>query len=311
MALINSKSKVGIYIDAANMYRNGGSRMQYDVLREFACRDGSEAVRLNAYVTYDLQRAEVDPDYRKKASGFHATLRDFGYKVILKPVKWYEDEHGNRYAKANADLDLAVDAILQSQNLDRVVLATGDGDFVQVVKALQNKGCRVEAVAFDNISPSLRQEADLFVSGYLIPHLSPTDNRTNTWGTIGSTVRGWCYYYDDTRGIGFMRFLRKVAPGLWLIDKRKNPDSPYETAFFHHSMLLGHNSIKYELPSRDLIFEFTLAHGRTQNEFNATDIRLVSGGTSAMSNYQPYGEEEDEEDMSVIDDTEALTMFDL
>lgn len=31
-------AKVGVYVDAANISRNGGQRMQYDVLREFACR---------------------------------------------------------------------------------------------------------------------------------------------------------------------------------------------------------------------------------------------------------------------------------
>jgi hypothetical protein len=37
--------KVGVFIDVANIYMNGGQRMQYDVLREFACRDGSEPLR--------------------------------------------------------------------------------------------------------------------------------------------------------------------------------------------------------------------------------------------------------------------------
>ena len=51
--------KIGVYVDAANIYRNGGSRMQYDILREFACRDMGEPVRLNAYVTHDADRAPV------------------------------------------------------------------------------------------------------------------------------------------------------------------------------------------------------------------------------------------------------------
>jgi uncharacterized LabA/DUF88 family protein len=104
---------------------------------------------------------------------FFAVLRDFGYKVIQKEVKWFTDEDGNQVAKANADLDLAVDALMQSDNLDRVVLVTGDGDFVQVVRALQNKGCRVEVVAFRNVSSELRREADLFYSG----QRSPTRSR--------------------------------------------------------------------------------------------------------------------------------------
>ncbi len=271
-----SVTNVGIFVDSANMYRNGGVRMQYDVLREFACRDASEPVRMNAYVSYDARRAKTDFDYRKKAEGFHSALRDLGYKVIIKEVKWYTDEFGEQVQKANADLDLAVDALLQSENLDRVLLVSGDGDFVQVVRALQNKGCRVEVVALDNVSSALRQEADLFMSGYLIPNLIPTPNNGSEWGQIGSWVRGWCYYYDDTKGIGFMRYLTRIDKGLWLTDKRRYPESPFETAFFHFSKL-DDATITSRLPSREHIFEFKLALSeRGPDKTNAVDIRLIS-----------------------------------
>lgn len=271
-----SMAKVGIFVDSANMYRNGGVRMQYDVLREFACRDNSEPVRMNAYVSYDARRAKTDYDYRKKAEGFHSALRDIGFKVIIKEVKWYVDEFGEQIQKANADLDLAVDALLQSENLDRVLIASGDGDFVQVVRALQNKGCRVEVVALDNVSSALRQEADLFMSGYLIPNLIPTPAPAPEWGQVGSWVRGWCYYYDDTKGIGFMRYLSRIDKGLWLTDKRKYAESPFETAFFHFSKLLDDN-ITHKLPSREHIFEFRLAPSeRGPDKLSAIDIRLAS-----------------------------------
>jgi uncharacterized LabA/DUF88 family protein len=164
-------ARVGVYVDVANITSNGGNGMRYDVLREFATRDGAEPIRLNAYVTYDPERERGDPSgiYRARQAGFHSRLRDFGYKVILKNYKWYLNEEGQRVAKANTDLDMAVDALLQSENMDRVILATGDGDFVRVVQALQNNGCRVEVVAFTNISSELRREADLYANGYLIP----------------------------------------------------------------------------------------------------------------------------------------------
>lgn len=272
----HSGSKVGIFVDSANIYRNGGNKMQYDVLREYACRDNSDPVRLNAYVSYDARRARTDYDYRKKSEGFHSVLRDIGFKVIIKEVKWYTDEEGKEIPKANADLDLAVDALLQSETLDRVLLASGDGDFVQVVRALQNKGCRVEVVALDNVSSALRQEADSFMSGYLIPNLIPTPHPAPEWGQVGSWVRGWCYYYDDTKGIGFMRYLTRIDKYLWLTDKRKYPDSPYETTFFHFSRLQD-DSVTNRLPSRDFIFEFKLAASEREPEkLNATDIRLVT-----------------------------------
>ena len=70
-------------------------------------------------------------------------LRSFGYKVITKAIKWFEDENGTRYGKANADLDMAVDILTQSQNLDKVYLLTGDGDFTRVVQAVQNMGAEL------------------------------------------------------------------------------------------------------------------------------------------------------------------------
>jgi uncharacterized LabA/DUF88 family protein len=275
MTFQGSITKVGVYIDVANIYRNGGQKMRYDVLREFACRDSAEPVRLNAYVSFDADRAETDREYGQRARGFHSVLRDLGYKVIVKRVRWYADESGNRVAKANADLDLAVDALLQSENLDRVLLASGDGDFVRVVRALQNKGCRVEALALDNVSTDLRQEADSFMSGYLVPNLIPMQKeRAVAWGGPGSRVRGWCYWHHATQSYGFLRYLREIGPGLWLTDTR-HPDSPYGTAFFHDSDLPRGASAE-DLPSRQLIFEFDLLESERGNGMQATDIALVS-----------------------------------
>ncbi len=252
---MSSDLRIGVYVDVENMARNGGYGMRYDVLREFAARGDADPARLNAYVAFDYERSQTDAQYRSNAFNFHSALRDFGYKVIQKPVKWYTDESGAPYAKANADLDMAVDALLQSEKLDRVLLATGDGDFVQVVRALQNRGCRVEVVAFANVSAELRREADLYVSGYLIPNLQGP-NGDNRWGEIGSRVRGVCYSYSHDRSFGFLRFLKEIRPGLWNIDTRKE-NSPYASAFAHESEFPSEVEIS-RLPSRDYVFEFTL-----------------------------------------------------
>jgi uncharacterized LabA/DUF88 family protein len=275
--LNKSSARVGVYVDVANINRNGGYGMGYEVLREFACRDKGEALRLNAYVSYDAEKARREAYYNQRTNSFYSVLRDFGYKVIQKEVKWFTDEDGNRVAKANADLDLAVDALLQSENLDRVLLVTGDGDFVQVVRALQNKGCRVEVVAFKNVSSDLRREADMFVSGYLIPNLLPVEAKTgdeNIWGEVEHRVRGICYYHKND--FGFMRFLKRIDQNLWMTDA-KHPDSPYGTAWFHDSSLpngLG-NIIGPDLPSRKYIFEFKLMRAEHERGLRAIDIQLM------------------------------------
>lgn len=278
MAPTSNGLKVGVYVDVANIYMNGGQRMQYDILREFASRDGAEPQRLNAYVTYDLERSLDDEEYRKGALNFHSALRDLGYKVILKEIHWYIDDEGNRIAKANSDLELAVDALLQSEKLDRILIASGDGDFVQVVKAIQNKGCRVEVVGLDNVSTRLKQETDLYMSGFLIPNLIPVDydgryEQPPSWGDIGSRVRGWCYWHSD-QGYGFLRFIKNISASLWITDTR-HPESPYGTVFFHDSNLP--TSINpANLPSRSFVLEFELGKSDRGSGIQAIEIDLAS-----------------------------------
>lgn len=267
-----SYSRVGVYVDVSNMYLNGGQRMRYEVLREFACRDDAEPVRLNAYVSYDAERAGKDHTYRDGVYGFHSALRDIGFKVIIKEIRWYVDENGNRYGKADSDLDLGIDCLLQSQNLDRILIASGDGDFVRVIQALQNRGIRVEAVALENVSRDLRQEVDLYLSGYLIPNLIPMEKESpNPWGEIGSRVRGWCYWHHATQSFGFIRYLKNYEGPLWLTDTR-NPSSPYGTAFCHDSQLPP-DVQPTQLPSRSYILEFELA--QSERGIQAVDMELI------------------------------------
>ncbi len=285
MSHLRSNTRVGVYVDVANIARNGGYGMRYDVLREFACRGDAEPVRLNAYVTYDFDRAEQDYEYRENQNNFFSMLRDFGYKVIEKHVKWYIDDKGNRFGKANADLDMAVDALLQSKNIENVLLATGDGDFTRVVQAMQNSGCRVEIVAFENVSGELRREADVFMSGYLVPNLLPSVQASKSgpaWGEIGSRVRGVCYMHSG-KGFGFLRFMRVIDTDLWKVDSRQ-PGSPYEAVFFHDSQLPPEVNYK-ELPSRNIILEFDLAHAENgEDGMQAKNMTLVSPQRRPVSN---------------------------
>lgn len=263
-------TRVGVYVDVSNLTMNGGYGMRYEVLREFACRNGARPVRLNAYVSFDEQRANTDTDYRDGQRRFHSALRDMGFKVIRKITKWYTDDTGARFGKANVDLDLAVDVLLQSDKLDKVLLATGDGDFTRVVSTIQNKGCRVEILAFDNVSRELKDEADLYISGYLVPNLLPFKGLEDyaVWGTKGSFVRGVCVSHD--KGFGFLRFMRDFQGELWRIDNR-DPESPYSNIFFHDSNLPG-NVDYFKLPDRDLIFEFEIADGTEPGKTQAINI---------------------------------------
>jgi len=264
--------KIGLYVDVANLSANGGYGMRYDVLRDFAARGSGEPIRLNAYVVYDARRAQTDREYRNAQESFFSALRGFGYKVIVKEFKWYRDEAGGEYAKANADLVMAVDALLQSENLDRVLLATGDGDFVEVVRALQNRGCRVEVVAFESIALALKREADMFMSGFLIPGVLPLPSQDSQkrWGDEGSRVRGVCYNFFHDKKYGFMRYVREIGAGVCNTDTR-HQDSSWGSAFVLKTEFRDFDVGR--LPDVEEVFEFTLA--KSEKGLQATHVAQV------------------------------------
>lgn len=267
-----NNNKVGVYVDAVNVTMNGGFGLRYDVLRKFACRDGSKPSRMNVYLAYDERRAKEDQAYKNKTTRFSEVLRDFEYKVIEKPVQYYKDqETGELITKSTVDMDMAVEMIMQAEYLDKIILLTNNGSYVSVIDAIQRKGCRVELVGFDNVVSVLKKEADLYISGYLIPGLLPIESPYE-WGKIGSRVRGVCYDFSHNDGYGFLRYLVEVNENLWITDSRFEK-SPYKTVFAHISQFEDNFDTSY-LPSRELIFEFDLVEN--EKGLVAEDIVLVS-----------------------------------
>ncbi len=247
--------KAGIFVDASNISVNGGYSMRYDVLKEYCLKDNTQLLRLNTYLAYDSERAETDYEYRDRQVAYHSVLRSFGFKVITKTIKRFVTEEGEFVSKANADIDLAVDMLLQSNNLDKIFLLTGDSDFEKVVQAVQNKGARVELIAFKNISKSLSHEVDFFNSGYLIPNLIPIkDQRSEDWGRENYRVRGTCYALQD--GFGFMRY--------------HDINHQSHEIFFHFSQLP-----RGVRPRLEEVFEFSLAKNLRGDGLMATEIEVV------------------------------------
>ncbi len=251
--------KTGIYVDAENIRMCGGYGIRYDVLADLANSGNSILLRANSYLAEDRERTREDADYRQKLYRYHDVIRQCGFKLIKKIVKHYIDDEGILTTKANADMDLAIDALLQARNLDRIILLTGDGDFIRLVLALQNMGCRVEVIGFKNVSGALKETADSFMSGYLVPGLLPIVTRNGE-----EKQRGIAINYNPDRGFGFMRYYTLSIEGL-----------NAESVFFHCSKAPEVNDALF-LDTTN-IFEFSIVKnpeddGRTE----AWDITLIS-----------------------------------
>ena len=71
---------------------------------------------------------------------FYQKLNSFGYKLYLKPVKLYDQEDGTTKRKANCDVDMAFHLMKEKDNFNRVLVLSGDGDFLPVLKYLKANG---------------------------------------------------------------------------------------------------------------------------------------------------------------------------
>ena len=263
MTQINGKSRVGVYVDVSNLTMNGGFGMRYDVLVDLANSNNSIMLRANSYLAEDREQTANDPDYRQKLYNYHNILRKCGFKIIKKYVKRFTDENGLVTTKANADMDLAIDALLQSRNLDRIILLTGDGDFIRLVTALQNKGCRVEIIAFKNVSSRLREAADFYISGFLVPGLLPINGNGDNEAEVSH--RGTVVNYNHSRGFGFIQYHRLTSDGL----------IP-ETVFFHCSKSNVENPAVVFADYRN-IFEFQISSSpKDPHRPEAINIRLLN-----------------------------------
>jgi uncharacterized LabA/DUF88 family protein len=74
-------------------------------------------------------------------------LKQFGYILSLKPVKFYEQDDGTLKRKANCDVDMTFYLMKEKDNFDRVVILSGDGDFLPILKYLKEIGKEIIILA--------------------------------------------------------------------------------------------------------------------------------------------------------------------
>jgi uncharacterized LabA/DUF88 family protein/cold shock CspA family protein len=249
--------KGGIFLDVENLTRNGGWGLKYHIVSDLVEAQGAEVLRANVYLAADLIRERKDSEYASRNQEFRNAIRRSGFHLVLKEVKRYRNEFGETILKANADLDLAVDAIVQADNLDYILIGSGDGDFIRLVRALQNRGRRVDILAFGNASGELVREADFFFSGFLVPGLIDMPNDTTK-----TRYRGILYSVNEDRGFGFLGIRR----GL------RSDDVQYDI-FCHITDFKEHIDSKQfaEFKTKEEILEFDIVE-QQDGKFKATNI---------------------------------------
>ncbi|MDD5626051.1 MAG: NYN domain-containing protein [Patescibacteria group bacterium] len=141
--------RIGVFIDVQNMYHSAKNLYHANVnfakvLEEIV--GGRQLIRAIAYV--------IKSDSREEQTFFEALSKQ-GFELKIKDLQIFS----GGMKKADWDVGMAVDAIKLADKVDVIILVTGDGDFMPLVSYLrENKGCRVELLAFGQTTSSKLSE---------------------------------------------------------------------------------------------------------------------------------------------------------
>jgi uncharacterized LabA/DUF88 family protein len=150
----HSGQRVAVLIDVQNLYHSAknlyGARVNFREILKLAVSQRN-LIRAFAYVV-KTKTGEEKP--------FFEALTKLGIETRIRDLQ----EFYGGLKKADWDVGITVDAIRISSNVDVIVLASGDGDFLQLVEFLKNQGKRVEVIAFGKSSSGkLKEMVDEFI----------------------------------------------------------------------------------------------------------------------------------------------------
>jgi uncharacterized LabA/DUF88 family protein len=140
--------RVALFVDTQNLFyaaRDAAGRyLDYEHLLRLAVR-GRHLQAATAYV--------VEREGETHAHGFITRLSTIGYRVRRRFVRVHRaDDQGRTVLEGDWDMGIAADIVRAWDHADVLVLASGDGDFVPLLELAQQRGRRVEVIAFREAS---------------------------------------------------------------------------------------------------------------------------------------------------------------
>jgi uncharacterized LabA/DUF88 family protein len=148
------QQRVGVFVDVQNMYYSARALFDKKVNFENILKEALSGRQLVRAFAYGITTEEAHE------GEFHSALSSQGFEVKTKPLQTF---FGGQ-KKGDWDVGIAVDIIRMEPKIDVAVLVSGDGDFVPLVEFAQEKGMRLEVLAFRGSSSKLLVEAaDSFV----------------------------------------------------------------------------------------------------------------------------------------------------
>lgn len=111
--------KVAIFADVQNIYYTCRHRYQKHFNYSAFWRQATAGRQVVAAYAYAIERGDT------KQRGFQKILKDIGFQVKLKP--YIQRSDGS--AKGDWDVGITLDVLEMAEQVDTVILLSGDGDF--------------------------------------------------------------------------------------------------------------------------------------------------------------------------------------
>lgn len=153
--------RVALFVDTQNLYYaardNYAKHVDYEVLLRTAVR-GRMLMQANAYV--------VEREGEATAYGFFSKLSTLGYRVKRRSVRYHRsNDNGQPIPEGDWDAGIIADMVRSWEQYDVIILASGDGDFVPILQVAQERGKRIEVLAFrETTSQTLIDQVDRFIN---------------------------------------------------------------------------------------------------------------------------------------------------
>jgi uncharacterized LabA/DUF88 family protein len=153
---IYKEQRVGVLVDIQNLYYSAKVLNQKKVNFGSILKEAVGDRKLIRAIAYGIKTLEGQEEK------FFEALGKQGFEVKTKDLQIFP----GGAKKGDWDVGIAVDAIKMSKSLDVIILVSGDGDYIPLVKYIQSTtGCRVEGVAFaESTSNKLVEELDKFTN---------------------------------------------------------------------------------------------------------------------------------------------------
>lgn len=142
------KIKTGVFIDGSNLFwaskKGLGWRIDFKKLKKYLKKHYSP-IFFNYYGCEDIRPSTEN--FKRKAKGqekFYNILDGLGYNVEKKPLKYLNCNE----TKCDTDVEITVDMKNSLDDLDNIILFSGDSDFLKIINDCHSKGKHIRIYSF-------------------------------------------------------------------------------------------------------------------------------------------------------------------